>query len=250
MPYEAKNGTGDVVKASDITITEKDDIFYCCTPNCHAEMKIVNLGNVKEAYFRRLPSSPYHINAKCVRCGITFDKTKYDESRFSKKAAFDWLFSPPDSSHKGKTGTKTGKRGCTSIGFRSLGNIYRLCASLEKTDTYNGVLIDDIFADYENFSRYENNIEGNLILECSYYRKVYKELALLFNYPSDFKSAHNIVRLDFADEELFWKYYNKLKGCHHTEPIVIAGNWKNTTGNPDYQAQCTIVSSRQIYVVK
>lgn len=255
MPYKAlrNNPAKTPVNASDVTISEKNDTFLCSTPGCRATMHIVNGGNVNEAFFRRIPSSPPHISAKCVRCGITFDKTKYDEKRFSKTGLFDWLFSPPEDSHKGKTGTKTGKKGGTTIGFRSLGNVYRLCASMDKSETYNGVLIDDIFADYDNATRYMNNLEGNLIVEVTYYCKLYKEKALLFNYPSDFKITHNIVRVDFENEQTFWDYYNKLeknKKTKHTEPIVIAGNWEKVESNPDYQAQCTIISTRQIYFPK
>ena len=54
------------------------------TPGCAAVMKVVNVGNVKEAFFRRLPTYPHHISANCVRCGITFDITKYDESKFKE----------------------------------------------------------------------------------------------------------------------------------------------------------------------
>lgn len=255
MPYKAKreSSSGTLVKACDVSADEQHDTFYCITANCKAEMTIVNQGNIEEAFFRRKPSSPPHISARCVRCGITFDKTKYDEKRFSKTGLFNWLFSPPVDSHKGKTGTKTGKKGGTTIGFRSLGNVYRLCASMSKSESYNGVLIDDLFADYDNATRYMNNLEGNLIVEVTYYCKLYKEKALLFNYPSDFTTTHSIVKVNFEDEQTFWNYYNKLeknKKTKHTEPIIIAGTWEKVESNPEYQAQCTIISTRQIYFPK
>lgn len=255
MPYEAKRGRESEikVKASEVSADEQHNTFYCVTADCKAKMIIVNQGNVEEAYFRRKPSSQAHISAKCFRCGITFDKTRYDEDKFSKTGLFDWLFSPPVDSHKGKTGTKKGKKGGSTIGMRSLGNVYRLCASMNKSEVYNGVLIDDIFADYENAERYMNNLEGHLIVEVTYYCKLYKQKALLFNYPSDFRTKHNIVRVDFKDERTFWNYYNKLeknKKTKHTEPIVIAGLWEKVEGNSEYQAQCTIVSTRQIYFPK
>lgn len=255
MPYKAKKGStsGEIILAKNVLADEQHDTFYCVTEDCKAEMTIVNQGNIEEAYFRRKPSSPAHISVKCVRCGITFDKTKYDEKRFSTTGLFDWLFSPPVDSRKGKTGIKTGKRGGVTIGLRSLGNVYRLCVSMNKSETYNGVLIDDIFADYDNATRYMNNLEGNLIIEVTYYCKLHKERALLFNYPSDFTTTHNIVRVNFEDEQTFWDYYNKLeknKKTKHTEPIVIAGNWEKVEANLSYQAQCTIVSTRQIYFPK
>ena len=43
MPYIARknSNTGPVVNASQVTINEKDDKFYCITPRCDAVMKIV-----------------------------------------------------------------------------------------------------------------------------------------------------------------------------------------------------------------
>lgn len=162
----------------------------------------------------------------------------------------DWVLSKPSSNHKGNTGTKTNKVGGGSIGFRSLGRIYDMCVVLGKAGTYNGVLIDEIFADEENYARYNNNLNGFLIMECSFYKKLYGESSLLFNYPTNFKNSHIIVKLNFDDEKECWEYYNDFKGCHHTEPIAIAGNWRPTSGISEVQYECDYESSRQIYVVK
>lgn len=220
------------------------------TPGCDAVMKVVNVGNIEEAYFRRLPTSPHHIGADCVRCAITFDRTKYDESKFTIHGFADWIFANPNLSHKGHTGTITRKMGGGSIGFRTLGKVYEMCVALGKKATYNGVLIDDIFADGENYARYSNNINDLLIVECSFFKKVYGESSLLFNYSTNFRKPHIVVKVNFEDEKLCWKYYNKFRGCHHTEPIVVVGIWRPTNGASEAQFECDFVSSRQIYVVR
>lgn len=252
MPYKARRNSnvGPEVNASQVTINEKDDKFYCTTPGCAAVMKIVNVGNVEEAFFRRLPSYPHHISANCMRCGITFDRTKYVESKFTMQGFADWVFSEPSSNHKGNTGTNTNKVGGGSIGFRSLGRIYDMCVALGKGEQYNGVLIDDIFADEENYERYNNSLNGFLVVECSFYKKIYGESSLLFNYSTNYNNPHIIVKINFADKELCWNYHDKFKGCDHTEPIAIAGIWRPMTGNTVAKFECDIVSSRQIYVVK
>lgn len=252
MPYSARrnNNNGTEVYASQVTINEKDDFFYCMTPGCDAVMKIVNVGNIEDAYFRRLPTSPCHSSANCVRCGITFDRTRYDESKFTMHGFADWVFSVPNSSHKGITGAKTNKVGGGSIGFRSLGIIYNVCVALGKAGIYNGVLIDDIFADEENYAKYSNNLNNLLIVECSFYKKVYGESSLLFNYPVNFRNPHIVLKVNYKDEDLCWEYYNKFKRCNHTEPIAIAGIWKPTNGASETKYECDFVSSRQIYVVK
>ena len=61
---------------------------------------------------------------------------------------------------------------------------------------------------------------------------------------------HNIVKLNFDNEKECWKYYDNFKGCHHTEPIAIAGIWRPTSGISEAQYECDYESSRQIYVVK
>lgn len=71
-----------------------------------------------------------------------------------------------------------------------------------------------------------------------------------FNYPSDFKKAHNIVEAHFTDPQMCWDYYWKCKGCSHIEPIVIAGNWETFFYEEKYISKCQIDSSRQFMIVK
>lgn len=253
MPYEARrySSSGPIIKARDCKITEIHNQFYCKTPGCRAIMSLVNTGNIEEAYFRRKPSSPYHTSADCVRCGIVFDKTKYDETKFVKNEAFDWLFSPPAETHKGTTGTKKGTKGGGKSPVRTLGKLYEMCVSLGKEEEYNGYKIGEFFADAENYIYYSENLEGNIIAECSYFKKAYNEYALLFNYSTNPFVEHILVKVKFGDNtEAFWKYYNKFEGCHHTEPIAIAGNWTKSPGGSESVFECDYKSSRQIYYVR
>lgn len=252
MPDKAHKDskTGDIVKACDCTISDLNKRFYCIVEGCNAFMSLVSATSNHDAYFRRLKTSPKHISAKCVRCSMIFDSSKYDESRFDRNSAFDWMFTPPKTK-RGNTGTRTGHCGGGSHNsLRTLGNIYRMCVTKDKADTYNGYVNDDMFADNENYSKYKTDLIGNIIVECSFYRKVYGESALLFNYPTDYRYGHIVIRLNFLDEQECWNYYNKLKDSHHTEPIAIAGNWEEVNGNPDYKFQCDFLSSRQIYAVR
>lgn len=251
MPDTARKDSpsGPIVNIHDCTIADKDNHFYCSTAGCPAVMSIVSFGT-PDAYFRRLPSSPKHISVDCVRCALIFDPSKYDETKFNKNSAFNWMFTPPKST-RGTTGTKKGHVGGSAHNsLRTLGNIYKMCVTKSKSDTYNRYKINDMFADAENYSYYKTNLNGNIIVECSFFKKVYNEPALLFNYPTDYKKDHVILRLNFENEQLCWDYYNKLKTTSHTEPIAIAGNLEPVKGNPDYQCQANFFSTRQIYVVR
>lgn len=252
MPDKAHKDskTGEIVRAKDCSIVDRNKRFYCITPGCPAVMSLVLPANEHDAYFRRLTNSPKHISTDCVRCSLIFDPSKYDESKFNLNDAFAWMLSPTVS-NKGTTGRKTGHvGGGAHNSLRTLGNIYKMCASAKKSDTYNGYIINDMFADSENYAKYQTDLIGNIIVECSFYKKVYKESALLFNYPADYKTEHIIIRLNFLNQKECWDYYKKLKDSDHTEPIAIAGNWEEVIGHPDCKFQCTFLSSRQLYVVR
>lgn len=82
-------------KGSDCTIADLHRNFYCIVEGCPAVMSLVSATSKKDAYFRTLPTSPKHISVNCVRCSLIFDSSKYDESKFDRNSAFDWMFTTP-----------------------------------------------------------------------------------------------------------------------------------------------------------
>lgn len=181
MPPKAHEGskTGPIVFARDCSISDINKKYYCCTPGCNTVMSIVNAANSDEAFFRKLPSASEHISYKCVKNQLKFNPTEYNESIFDKNKAFDWLLKRNTTEKRGTTGTKTGTIGGGQPGIKSLQTIYSMCVNKEKADTYNGFIIDDLLIDGENYTRYSSGIEGLRVIECSFYRKVYKEPALI-----------------------------------------------------------------------
>lgn len=252
MPPIARryNNRGPIVFARDVKVTDKDNEYYCATIGCRAKMSIVKVGNIDEAFFRRLSSSPNHISSNCFRCGLVFDKTKYEETLFQKDLAFDWLYEKAIQRPQCPTGKNTNTVGGNIQRIRTLKQIYEMCVTRTKNDRYNGVMINDIFADEENFAVYKGALVNDLIVECSYYKKAFNETALIMNYPTDFRKPHIHIKLNFADKKMFWYYYEQFKDLDHFEPIVIAGNWKPVVGNLEAQFECEIISSRQLHIVK
>lgn len=245
-----RKDTGDIVYASDCTIADVNREFLCATPGCKAKMSLVCAGDEHDAYFRTFQVSPEHVSKSCRICSMMFDASKYDESAFNRDSAFDWIFGQP-ANRRGNSGARTDHvGGGTGNGIRTLANMYKMCASRKKTDTYNGVVIGDILADDDNYEWYRKNLIGKKIVLCSFYRKVDHESALLFNYQMNINTDHIVVRLNFPTDDLCWRYYNLFKTSDHTEPIVIAGDWEPVDNGGMVKFQAEFHSPRQIHIVK
>ena len=242
MPDKAKKGsrTGDIVRACDCQLCDKDLDFYCVTEGCNVVMSLVSAVS-DDAHFRRRPSSPYHISVNCMRGALIFNPHKYVEKDFDKDSSFEWMFTPVKPRKSSKKGTRH-VRNRAHNSLRTLGNLYKMCISKRKDEDYNGFTINDIFADAENFATYGTDLNGQMIVECSFYKKVYNKPQLLFNYPTDFREPHVVLRVNFdSDKEKAWWYRQRLNSSHHTEPVI---------GDPEVQFECDFSSTRQIYIVK
>ncbi len=210
-------------------------------------MILVNAANPLDAFFRSKDKSQ-HISNKCIKNSIIFDASKYAENRFDINFAFDSMLGKRPSTERGTTGTKTGSvGGSRQLRIHTLPKLYAMCISKDKTDNYNGILIDEILVDNENFDKYSGGIKGNRIVETSKYHKAKDELAFIMNYPAGNFGTGSWVKIIFEDTQMFWNQYNKLKNSNHIEPIIIAGNWETISGNPEFHSQCVIHSESQIY---
>ena len=251
MPLKAykEHKDGQVIDAAKCTVEDRNKLFFCLTPGCEAVMKIVNVGS-SHAYFRTLPSSPNHISDECNARTCESVPYIYDESEFTKEEAFKWLFKKPA---KRKDNPDSERNSTTKPGNhnrRSLGTLYPALKSRKKTETYNKVLIDDILADNENHMKYQAGLSGYKIVECTYYKKEFNKLALIFNYPTNYWERKAHVRILFDDKDVFKEYYEIFKTSNHKEKVVIAGDWSLVTGNSEYNCECYIHSKRQIYISK
>ena len=138
---------------------------------------------------------------------------------------------------------------CNRFQIHSLSALYRMCLSKEKSDSYNGVPIDEILVDVENAEKYKNGIEGYRIVETSTDYKIKGEYAFIMSYPAD-KSGNSKVKIIFDNKKAFWRQYYKLTDSERTLPIIIAGDWKLTPNETEFQSQCIIHRTGQIHYVK
>lgn len=221
--------TGKRIDARDITVKQNELCnFYCCTKGCSAKMIPVNAGDAARAYFRSLRKND-HISFDCVKTAIDFEPSKYDEKSFSLDFAFESMLGKNhtiETIERGTTGTLKKKvGGGRKNRIHTLPLMYAMCLSLGKSKSYNGCLIDDILADNENYNRYKNGITGYKIVETSCYYAVNGETSFIMNFPSNFKKEHELLKINFTDKNLFFRYRQKLIDTNHTQPVIVAGEW-------------------------
>lgn len=135
----------------------------------------------------------------------------------------------------------------TKYEIHNIPGLYKMCLSKGKSDTYNGVSIDDILVDAENIEKYKNGISGYRIVETSIGHNVAGEYAFIMNCPAG-ESSKSQVKIIFEDKRTFWRVCYRLMDSK--EPIIIAGDWEPTPDAKDAQSQCIIHRKKQIYYVK
>jgi len=246
MPYIVYRDTAkkQELKAENATIADTRCEFYCKIYNCNARMTLVNGADSKRAYFRRIPSSPNHINVLCSADG-NFDPTEYNEIKFDLHTVFSKIINTSNNKNsKSTSGVISGGGGKKAIS--TLRQVYLMC---RKYSSYNGYCTDNILADERNFERYRNGISERKIVQCTVFHGLYpKEFSYLMNYPSfPYKNGKH-VKLHFNTKELFWYFHEKFKTTNHKELIIVLGDWKESYRNDDTAiSECTIFNKRQIH---
>ena len=254
MPNRAYmyNKTENPVKANDVGIENRDANFICCTENCNAEMILCKAGT-EDAYFRSKIKRD-HVSASCIKNSIVFRPDTYDEELFDINFAFESMLGRNhtiQTINRGEAGVRNGVVGRhRRIRIHTLPMLYAMCISKDKNESYNGVLIDDILADQNNYNRYLNGIEGFKIVETSFYYYTDAEKSITLNYPLDNKGMNSWVKIRFEEEKLYKSQKSKLIRSLHIEPIIIAGEWTRTPEGSKHLSECVIHKKTQIYYAK
>lgn len=250
MPYCAYRDAQKkyLVKASGVTIADKDKIFYCKTAGCKAQLKIVNVADSNRAFFRRLSRKEEHSSILCSADG-NFDLTKYSESEFD----FDVISSNLMSSSTILSGAVgTGNKSVSGGGgIRPISKLLQIYLMCRKYETYNDINTSDILVDERNFSTYSKGISGTKVAQCTYYHKFKDEFSLRMNSPCFPYPNGKYLKINFSSEKLFWDFYNKLKTSNHRELIIVLGDWKTQDNENDmYMSECIINTKNQIHILK
>lgn len=245
---------GSPIDANDVEVFTQKPKFYCCTKNCNAEMVLCKHGT-GAAYFKSKRKSD-HLNNKCIKYSIKFKASSYNEKLFDLNFAFESMLGLNHSIKniiRGNTGTQTGTvGGSKNCRIHTLLILYAMCLSKGKTGSYNGILIDNILADDDNYNRYKNGITGYKIVETSKYYENKSELSFMMNYPADNREVGkgSWVKIKFDSKALFEKHVDKLKNSSHIEPVIIAGNWEIAPNGSKHHSECIIHKASQLYYAK
>lgn len=255
MAKEARIGAADgkIVKAKDVTIAQKDEPFFCATEGCGARMTLVSC-LTDSAHFRSRHIKD-HKFGKCIPRTMEFDSSRYSEESFSLENAVRYIVGKEDplNIHLG-TGKRRARQQLDTLGgyqkmpIRTLKTLYLQCLETGIGGTYGGVKIGDILASRNNFSYYSSGIAGFKIVEATYYKKVYGQPCIYFNYPSFKRDGNPLVRMNFQNHEVAFEYAKKLKGNVRTDLIVLAGIWKKSS-DPNCIAECDFRKKTQIAVI-
>ena len=140
------------------------------------------------------------------------------------------------------------KHDYTKREVHNIADLYNICCSKEKNETYNDVMIDDILVDSQNVEKYQNGIKGCRIAEASIGEKVEREAAYIMSCPAGDSPKYK-VKIIFENKKSAVRLYYKLTDATRTQPIIIAGDWEPTPDATEYQSQCIIHRAKQIYFV-
>ena len=254
MPPKAymRNKTGKPIDANKVGIENRNAKFICCTDGCDAEMILCAAGT-DSAYFRSRNKKD-HISAKCVKNSIVFNPDENDESLFNVDFAFESILGKNHTIQtidRGNTGTRTGEVGKhRKVRIHTLPTLYAMCVSKAKSDTYNGILIDDILADDENYTRYSSGIQGYKVVETTFYFYTDADMSITLNYPIDNKGKDSWVKIIFENKELYISQKQKLFNSMHIEPVIVAGEWSLAPDGSKHHSECIIHKKTQLYYAK
>ena len=223
--------------------------FYCNNDNCDAEMVIVSMGEAT-AHFRSKSASAHKFTS-CLRNDINFESDKYDKNLFSFNKFKDKML------NQDEVNIHEGQGGGGSIGNNkriapyTLKSIY--AAYLESLVSGDDSFGDSCFSDFmrckENYLDFISNPDGFYIVEGSYFYKIPNENAFVLNVPMFTPGVTTYhVRVNFAndkDASRFAKHHFKLGKKKYMSIVLIASEWHQVNGSPDYMAECTISKTSQ-----
>jgi len=203
-----------VVFATEITINDENNEFYCRDSNCNAKMTWRNGSTVvnKKPYFSALKSKPHIDGCKFKNEKSSFNENRYDESLFKFIQLVDEYIE--------------GNVQIIKRRLFTLSQIFFMCKSKNMRDVYGDTNIGKILCDNRSNIIYKNGILGPRLVECKFYKYNTEEKSIFFKYPLDDNKENKYkLKISFAENPELFLFVRRKVYNTSTSPIIIIGKW-------------------------
>ena len=226
-----------------------DTKYYCPNKECDARLKICSRNGLMRPHFRadrknkHIENCPYGSNIISKT-----DYYKYNQEKFDFDRAIENMFhiNNQRNNNRNVENDEMNNNPDNSKPISTIKQIYAMCKNINVRDKYANIEICKMLVDNRSMFFYVNGIFGNKIVECKvrggyYYSKEKQEVYL---YIENYKLV-----LHFNDYELFDSIIHTIWN-NKSKTIIVAGNWKKIQNDNVITCHTTIVTRKQIGIIK
>lgn len=238
--------TNSIVKAKDIL--DRSQIFYCCNPNCDAELKIRSIDGKYSANFYSFPGAKKHSSlCNLVSQYSNSNKTKKDYSNIDINLIFNNTNISKSTNANNTSNVTTSNYIATCP--KTVKSLLRFAISnhIDKCiNKNNNNLLQDIYLDNRNLFFNYKGFEGIRLILCETVSFNYDSKYIVCKIESKNKRISLNIKLNLSYKDLskLTKYVLKNNNGKFSKfPIAILANWENPY---DYHIHATLNSSKHI----
>ncbi|WP_454960960.1 hypothetical protein [Capnocytophaga leadbetteri] len=226
-----------------------DTEYYCPNNECDARLKIYSRNGLMRPHFRadrehkHIENCPYGSNIISKT-----DYYKYNQEKFDFDRAIENMFHINNQRNNNENieNDEINNNPDNSKPISTIKQIYAMCKNTNVRDKYANIEICKMLVDNRSMFFYINGIFGNKIVECKvrggyYYSKEKQEVYL---YIENYKLV-----LHFNDNRLFDSIKRTIWN-NKSKTIIVAGNWKKIQKDNVITCHTTIVTRKQLGIIK
>ena len=226
-----------------------DAEYYCPNKECDARLKICSINGLMRPHFRadrehkHIENCPYGSNIVS-----NTDYYKYNQEKFDFNNAIENMLHINNQRNNNGyiENDEINNNSDNSKPISTIKQIYAMCKNTNVRDKYVNIEIYKMLVDNRSMFFYINGIFGNKIVECKIRGEYFycKEKQEIYLHVKKYKLV-----LHFNDNELF----NSIKHTiwnNKSKTIIVAGNWKKIQNNNVITCHTTIITKKQIGIIK
>lgn len=235
--------------ARDAYKEDKGARFYCPNPSCDAHMRICNVDGVSKSYFSASKTHG-HIDLCTFRAANSFNPNEFDESAFDFNKALLALVQESNPQPKTEAPGKHGEGPVVPKPPRTIRQIYNMCISYDCTDTYNGITIGTMLLYDQSAYMYPKGVFGWRLIEGERKKpKLYDSSKMEIYLVAPIETKKYTLCLRFTELDLY-KRILKMIYANMDHKIIVGGEWGSSHRKKYNEFNTTILSSKQIKIIK